>query len=98
MNYVSRTKLFGLPLIHVTAGRMVNGRIEKGVAKGWIAIGDKAFGVLFAMGRVAVAIIPMGALSIGVIPSGLCALGLYSMGIFSFGVMAQGAFAFGLYA
>ena len=56
-NWTSRTKLFGLPLVQVAFSHLgqhwqMQGdqQPEAKVAKAWIAIGEKAYGVLFAMG------------------------------------------------
>jgi hypothetical protein len=54
MAYQSTLRLLGLPLVHVAPGRLENGAHVRGVARGWIAVGDVAFGVLFAAGGFAV--------------------------------------------
>jgi hypothetical protein len=42
-------------LIHVATGQLEAGRYRRGVARGWIAIGDVAIGGLLAVGGAAVA-------------------------------------------
>jgi hypothetical protein len=44
MTMKSSIQLLGLPLVHVTTGQLVDGRYRRGVARGWIAVGDVAFG------------------------------------------------------
>jgi hypothetical protein len=50
MVYESRVRLLGLPLVHITTGRVEDGRYRRGIARGWIAVGDIAFGGLLAVG------------------------------------------------
>ncbi len=45
MTMKSSIQLLGLPLVHVATGQLVDGRYRRGVARGWIAVGDVAFGV-----------------------------------------------------
>lgn len=75
--YESKTQLLGLPLISV---RFEGASNNRKAAKGWIAIGDFAYGVLFASGNIAV---------------GGIAIGAVSFGLFSFGGMAIGGLALG---
>jgi hypothetical protein len=56
MEYRSRVSFLGLPVIHVAVGGAVAGVYRRGVATGWIAVGDVAFGVLFSCGGVAVGV------------------------------------------
>jgi hypothetical protein len=42
----SRLGLLGLPLVHIAVGRVENGRYGCGIARGWLAVGDVAFGVV----------------------------------------------------
>jgi hypothetical protein len=61
------------------------------VARGWIAIGDDAYGVLFALGgRVAVGLIAFGGRALG-----LLAVGGAALGVFAFGGLAAGAIVVG---
>lgn len=87
--YVSRTKLFGLPLVHINIGHGVYR------AKGVIAIGT------IATGLISIGIFSLGLISIGVLCAGLLALGVltggfFSIGAISFGIIAMGAVAIGL--
>ncbi len=97
--YRSNTTLFGLPLLHVTAGPdPLTGRER--TAKGVIAIGGKARGI-FAFGGVAMGVFAFGGASLGVIAFGGVAIGLVSMGglaialLFALGGGAVGTVAMG---
>jgi RNA polymerase sigma factor (sigma-70 family) len=106
----SRATLFGLPLIDINvrdpappggAGRAELPRAERGVARGWIAIGDDAYGVVLAIGSRArgfVAIggrLALGALSFGGIAVGLLAVGGLSLGVLGIGGLGVGVYAIG---
>jgi RNA polymerase sigma factor (sigma-70 family) len=91
LEYRSRWTLLGLPLIHVRMNCKQDGKELP--AKGWIAVGGIAYGVLFAFGAVAIAPISMGgAFAVGLLSlGGGCAVGLLSLGGgFGFGVWAMG--------
>ncbi len=91
--YRSKFVLLGLPFIHV---RVSGGLTVPGVpVKAWIAAGDHALGVLFAIGSLAIAPVSIGGLAIGILSFGGCAVGLFSLGGFSLGVWSFGALAFG---
>jgi RNA polymerase sigma factor (sigma-70 family) len=101
LEYRSRWTLLGLPLIHVRLFCGQNGKILP--ARGWIAVGDIAYGALFAIGCMwAVAPISLGGgFAVGgVTLGGGLAMGLLSLGGgFSFGVWAlSGGLAMGLLA
>jgi len=103
MNYTSPSTLLGLPLVHVAFGEPVDGHRQRAVARGWIAIGDTAYGVLFALGSIAFGGIALGGIACGVVALGGLALGLlcfagvglgaYSMGGLAIGILAVGGFA-----
>ncbi len=86
--YRSKLALFGVPLIHVCAGVRIGSKSKPAV--GWIAIGDRAFGILFAAGGIAVGGLAMGGVAVGVI-----ALGGATLGVLAIGGMAIGGFAVG---
>ena len=73
--YVSPHTLFGLPLVHVCNDRRTPDGKRK-VARGVIAIGDVAFGLLFAHGGVAVGGIAFGGAAVGLVSFGGLSLGL----------------------
>ncbi len=85
--YRSRATLLGLPLVHMRTGR-VAGRAQTAV--GWIACGERAYGILFASGGVAVGAISMGGASVG-----LLSFGGFGVGLIAFGGLALGGIAFG---
>jgi len=95
MAYRSGFELLGLPFIHVAMGTMENGRWKRGVARGWIAVGDVAFGVLVSVGGIAFGGIAVGGLALGVVTLGGLALGGYSLGGLALGFLAIGGLAVG---
>jgi len=94
--YRSRWTLLGLPLVHVRTGARPGEKM--GTAKGWIAIGDRAYGILFAAGAVAVGGISMGGAAVGVIAIGGVSVGLLAVGGFALGGLAMGGGAIGITA
>lgn len=93
MDYQTSARFLGLPLIHVTTGRVVDGTYHRGIAKAWVAVGDIAFGVLFAAGGLAVGGVSVGGLSIGVLSFAGLAIGLAAVGGLAIGVLAVGGAA-----
>ena len=67
-------------------------------AVGWVAIGDQAYGILFACGPLAVGGIACGAISAGGIAFGGLAIGLVPVGGAAIGWLATGGMAFGVFA
>lgn len=65
------------------------------VARGWIALGDRAHGLLFACGNIAIGGIAIGGVAAGVFAFGGLALGLISIGGASIGGLALGGLAIG---
>lgn len=90
--YKSRLTLLGLPLVHVKFALPENG--EK-PAVAWIAAGDRAYGLLFAWGGIAVAPISVGIVSVGLLSVGAVGFGLIGMGTVGVGWLAFGATAIG---
>jgi RNA polymerase sigma factor (sigma-70 family) len=108
----SRTSFLGLPLIDInfrspkaetliskaTLSALLPGKT--GTARGWIAFGDRAFGVLFACGNqafggIAIGGISAGVLALGGLAGGLISIGGASIGLAAFGGLALGGFAWG---
>ncbi len=94
----SRVSLFGLPLVDIQVSDPQQGSgpepaaTEPRVARGWIAIGDRAYGVLFALGNRACGLIAVGNLALGLVAlGGVLALGPFALG----GALAVGVLAFG---
>lgn len=93
--YRSGWELLGLPLVHIRMTQPGPSSERPRPVKAWFAVGDTAFGVLFAFGGFAVAPLSLGGLAIGLIPWGGIALGLMPVGGFAFGGWAFGGFALG---
>ena len=88
--YKSKTRLLGVPLLHFRFGAP-----EKNDAPvvGWVAGGDRAYGLLFAWGGITVApisvgIVAVGGLSIGAVGIGLLGMGTVGIGLIGFGSSA----------
>lgn len=97
--YRSRATLFGLPLVHWRSFGKVRKPGEKvQPAIGWIACGERAYGILYASGGVAVGAISNGGLSIGLLAFGGLSIGLLAFGGFAVGAVALGGGAIGLVA
>jgi hypothetical protein len=96
VEYRSRRTLLGLPLIHVQLERKQGERTLP--AKGWIAIGNIAYGGLFAAGGMAVAPISMGGVAVGLVAVGGGALGLLSFAGLALGGWSVGGLAAGYVA
>ena len=97
--YKSKTKLFGLPLIHVAHGMdPATGKVR--VARGFVAVGARAQGV-FAFGGSAIGFFAFGGAAIGVFAVGGFGLGLCTLSglsvalLFASGGLAMGGIAFG---
>lgn len=86
-NYRSSWTLFGVPLVHVRFATPDEG--ESPVV-GWIAGGDRAYGLLFAWGGFAVAPISVGVCSVGILSVGALSFGAISLGTVSVGLFAIG--------
>jgi len=93
MNYKTKYKILGLPLIHITSGKLVDGHYRRGIAKGWIAIGDVSFGIIISIGAVAFGGIAIGGLAIGLLSLAGLALGVFSLGGGAIGIFACGGAA-----
>jgi RNA polymerase sigma factor (sigma-70 family) len=95
----SRATLLGLPLVDVHFAPMRSLQVrEIAVARGWIAIGDRAFGVLFAFGNMAFGGIAVGGVSAGLVSFGGFAAGGLALGGLSVGLAAGGGAALGAFA
>jgi hypothetical protein len=90
--FKSRLHLFGIPLIHFRLGMPEAG--EEPVFA-WVAGGDRAYGLLFAWGGIAVAPVSVGIVSIGIVSVGALGLGLIGLGTVGIGVVGFGAAAIG---
>jgi len=88
--YISKFCLLGAPLFHCQFGMSENG--DK-AAFGWIAVGSRAHGLLFAWGGVAIAPISVGIVSLGIISIGAVGVGIIGIGTVGIGVIGFGASA-----
>jgi hypothetical protein len=68
VDYRSRWTLLGLPLVHIQLECRRGDRTVP--AKGWIAVGNIAYGALFAGGGLAVAPISLSGFAVGLIALG----------------------------
>jgi len=89
----SEFEVFGLPFLHIHHG--IDPRTGKpAVARGIIAIGDRATGVI-ALGGAARGLLAIGGLAFGGIAIGGCAIGLVALGGAALGGLAIGGAALG---
>jgi hypothetical protein len=95
MEYKSPVRLLGIPLVHFATGRLEAGQYRRGIARGWVAIGDIAFGALFAVGGIAVGTIGVGGLALGVIALAGLSIGIAAVGGAAIGLVAVGGAAIG---
>lgn len=90
--YKSRLRLFGIPFVHIKFAMQEEGESP---AVGWIALGDRAYGVLFALGGFATGTVSVGIVSFGAISIGAVGFGIIGMGTVGIGLLAFGATAIG---
>ncbi|HSP16522.1 MAG TPA: hypothetical protein VLV78_17390 [Thermoanaerobaculia bacterium] len=95
MRYTSSFEILGSPLIDI---RVADPATPRGVARGWIALGDIAIGHLIAVGGLAVGAIAFGGLAVGIIPIAGLALGIFAVGGGAIGIWAVGGGALALHA
>lgn len=89
--YKSRLSIAGVPLVHFRFGMPEE---HDAPVFGWIAGGgDRAYGLLFAWGGVAVAPVSVGIVAFGVIGIGALGLGCLGIGTVGVGLIAFGASA-----
>ena len=93
--YRSRLTLLGVPLVHARFSTPDEGEPP---VFGWIAGGDRAYGLLIAWGGYAVAPVSVGAVSIGIFAAGSFSLGIISIGTVSVGLIGVGCMAVGVKA
>lgn len=93
--YRSRVKLFGVPLVHL---RFAAAEESDRPVFGWLAGGDRAYGLLVAWGGFTVAPFSVGAVAIGFVAVGSLSVGVISLGTAGIGVVAVGCMAAGVKA
>lgn len=87
--YISKKKVFGLPLVHIHLGTGLNR------AKGIIAVGNVATGII-SVGLVSLGFLSFGPLAIGLLCLASIAVGIFSFGAVAFGLLAVGGIAIGV--
>lgn len=95
--YRSRATLLGLPLVDVNVSDP-GPRAGGAVARGWVAVGDDARGVLLAVGGVARGFVAVGGRTLGVLSFGGVAAGVVAVGGLALGVVSLGGLAVGGWA
>jgi hypothetical protein len=103
--WTSRWTLLGWPLVHINFGSPTLHPADAGspgrkphIARGWIAIGDRAYGIVLAVGGIATGGIAVGGLSMGGIAFGGAAFGFVGIGGFGAGLFAYGGGAIGVFS
>ena len=102
--WTSPWTLLGWPLVHINFGSPALHPADQGaprrgpqIARGWIAIGDRAYGIVLAVGGIATGGIALGGLSMGGFAFGGAAFGLVGIGGFGAGLFAFGGGAIGIF-
>ncbi len=103
--WTSPWSLYGWPLVHINFGSPSLHPADAGaggykprIARGWIAIGDRAYGIVLAVGGIATGGIALGGVSMGGIAMGGASFGLVGIGGFGAGIFAYGGAAIGGFA
>lgn len=94
VTYRSPHTLFGLPLVHVSIGSTATSR--RGIAVGWVAVGDVAVGILIGVGGVAGGVLALGGVAVGSVALGGLAVGALATGGLAVGWLAAGGAAIGV--
>lgn len=95
--YTSNAHFFGVPMVHIVKGRDP-ATLRKPVARGIIAIGQRAIGVV-AIGQLSFGVFAFGQAAFGLVFGlGQAATGILAFGQFAFGYFSAGQFAFGVYS
>jgi hypothetical protein len=98
MNYKTKITLIGIPLVHIATSKKDQGRYKRGIAKGWIAIGDISFGIILSIGGVAFGSFAVGGIAVGILSLAGLAFGILAFGGGAIGVLATGGGAVAWYA
>ena len=93
--YRSRLMLLGVPLVHIRFSSPDEGEPP---VFGWIAGGDRAYGLLIAWGGFAIAPFSVGAVAFGLFAFGSLSVGVISLGTAGVGLLAGGCMAIGVKA
>lgn len=90
----STRTICGIPLWDIAYGPDLNGQGNYGHARGILAMGDTAVGVI-AIGHLSCGVVATGQVCFGVIAIGSLAVGLVAAGLTCFGVVAVGGVTVG---
>jgi len=90
--YMSKSSIFGIPLVHINTGGLYRNKVAKGI----IAIGDISFGIV-SVGGIGIGLISLGGISLGAVAVGGIAIGGAAVGGIAIGGYAIGAIAVGFY-
>jgi hypothetical protein len=93
--YRSQLTFLGAPLVHIRFASPDEGARP---VFGWLAGGDRAYGLLFAWGGYAVAPFSIGAVAIGLFAVGSLGVGVISLSTAGVGLLAVGCMAVGVKA
>lgn len=96
--WTSELHFLNLPLIDVQFWTKKSIEKHEGIpkpARGWIAVGNRAYGGLIGCGQLAVAPIAFGNFAVGLLSFGVISLGVLSIGPLAIGGFALGALALG---
>jgi len=94
--FTSRWKLLGVPLLDIQFGDVSGSQqVQPGRAFAWIALGDRATGILFAAGGTAKGLIAIGGLAVGGVAVGGAAAGVLALCGVALGGLALGGLALG---
>ncbi|MGE0377687.1 MAG: RNA polymerase sigma factor [Planctomycetaceae bacterium] len=94
--YESPLRLLGLPIVSIRfEGANAIGSKPRKAAVGWIAIGERAYGIVFAAGPIAIGGVATGAISVGLISLGGLAVGGLALGGGAIGWSSIGGGALG---
>ncbi|WP_165232317.1 sigma-70 family RNA polymerase sigma factor [Aquisphaera insulae] len=106
-SYRSKASLFGIPVLDVQFAAPMPMVLDKErtdpdhgpkLARGWIAIGDEARGILLAIGGKALGLVALGGRTVGAVSVGGVAFGLIALGGLGVGALAIGGLGVGVYA
>ncbi len=95
--YQSKTRFLGVPWIDIQVADQDSQASPK-MAHGWIAIGDRAHGILLGIGGIARGLVAFGGLAYGGIAIGGLSVGLLAIGGGGIGAIAIGGGAIGYQA
>ena len=98
--YCSQISFLGRPLVHINVSdpMLTDLAAMPRIARGWVAVGDQAHGILLAIGGRARGFIAIGGVAVGVISAGGVAVGLVSFGGLSLGLLSYGGVGIGVVA